>query len=536
MKTLLLVLAAFALCSCTRRETPVQIGLRTNTLHVGNVAEPRDLDPHVITSNYELAIVTALLEGLTITDPVDCHPIAGVAERWETSADGLTWTFHLRANSRWSNGGAVTAHDFVYAWQRALSPALGADYATMLYVLKNGEAFHRGEVKDFAAVGARAVDDHTLAVTLKTPTPYLPSLFAMPVFLPVHRPTIEKFGRIDQRATAWTRPGNHVGNGAFVLAEWTPNQRVRVAKSPTYWERERVRLAEAVFYPIENNMAEEAAFRAGQLHVTGPYVSVEKAAAYRRDPQKKTWLHEAPILRTKFFRLNCLQPPLNDVRVRRALSLAIDRPQLVRSVLQCDTPAFALTPPNCAGYTAGNSLTTDVAEARRLLAAAGFPEGRRFPKLDVRFYQQGDAGQPVAEVVQQMWRKNLGLEVELVSQEMRVVLDARKTGDYRILLGEWGGDYLDATTFLDLLLSAGGNNCTGWANPEYDRLLAQAANTLEPTRRHEILRTAEKLAMDEAPFVPLFYYPSRELRLPVVKGWHGNLLDLHPLKFVSLEK
>jgi oligopeptide transport system substrate-binding protein len=177
-----------------------------------------------------------------------------------------------------------------------------------------------------------------------------------------------------------------------------------------------------------------------------------------------------------------------------------------------------------------------VAEARRLLAAAGFPEGRGFPKLDVRFYQQGDAGQPVAEVVQQMWRKNLGIDVALVSQEMRVVLDARKTGDYTILLGEWGGDYLDPTTFLDLLLTGGGNNCTGWSNADYDRLLAQAANTLEPARRHEILRAAEKLAMDEAPFVPLFYYPSRELRLPQVQGWHGNLLELHPLKFVWLER
>lgn len=536
MKPLRVCLLALIACACSRRETPVEAGLRTQTLLVGNVAEPRDLDPHVITSNSELAIVTALLEGLTVSDPKDCQPIPGVAERWDASGDGLTWTFHLRAGARWSNGDAVTAHDFVYAWKRALSPAMAADYATLLYCLRNGEAFHRGTLKDFGEVGARARDDRTLVVTLKSPTPYLPSLLAMPVFLPVHRATIEKHGRADQRATAWTRPGNFVGNGAFVLGEWNPTRSVRVAKSPTYWDRDRVRLREVVFHPIENNAAEEAAFRAGQLHVTGPYISVEKAAAYRNDPQRKAWLHETPILRTKFLRLNCTRPPLNDVRVRRALSLAIDRAQLVRSVLQCDTPAFSLTPPNCGGYTADKALAFDAAEAQRLLAAAGFPNGRGFPKLELRFYPQGDAGQPVAEVVQQMWRKTLGLEVALVSQEMRVVLDARKSGDYHILLGEWGGDYLDPTTFLDLLLTGNPNNGTGWASADYDRLLAQAATTLEPARRHEILRAAEKLAMEQAPFVPLFYYPSRELRRPEVRGWHGNLLDLHPVRFVSLER
>jgi oligopeptide transport system substrate-binding protein len=530
-----LALILAGLCSCARRETPAQAATHTQTLLIGNYAEPRDLDPHVVTSNPEIAIVTSLLEGLTLTDPKDCHPIPGVAERWETAPDGLTWTFHLRANARWSNGNPVTARDFIYSWKRALSPAMAAEYATMLYCLKNGEAFHRGTVKDFSEVGARAPDDHTLVLTLKSPTPYLPSLVAMPVFLPVHQGTIEKFGRADQRATAWTKPGNYVGNGAFVLNEWSPNQRVRVTQSPTYWDREHVRLREAIFFPIDNTSSEEAAFRAGQLHVTSPYLPVDKAAAYRNDPQRKALLHEKPVLRTKFLRLNCRQPPLDDVRVRRALSLAIDRAQLVRSVLQCDTPAFALTPPDCAGYTAAETLKTDIAEAKRLLAAAGFPEGRGFPPLDIRFYQQGDSGQPVVEVVQQMWRKNLGIDVALASQEMRVVLDARKTGDYRILLAEWGGDYLDPTTFLDLLLSGSSNNGTGWASADYDGLLAQAANAQDPAQRHEILRKAETLMLNEAPFLPLFYYPSRELRHPAVRGWHSNLLDLHPVKFVWLE-
>ena len=412
---LLAIVALLLGGACSRRETPVQAGLRTQTLHVGNGAEPRDLDPHVVTSNFEFAIVNALLEGLTITDPADCQPRPGVAERWTTSADGLTWTFQLRKNAAWSNGDSVTSRDFHFAWQRVLSPVFAADYATMLHCLRQGAAYHRGELKDFSAVGVRAADDHTLVLTLERPTPYLPSLLAMPVFLPVHRATIERHGRADQRATAWTRPAHFVGNGAFRLAEWLPHQRVRVTKSPTYWDHDHVRLQEVVFHPIENSASEEAAFRAEQLHVTSSLITVDKAAAYRRDPRKAGWLHEKPILRTKFVRVNCLRPPLDDARVRRALSLAIDRPQLVRSVMQCDTPAFALTPPDCGGYTAGDFLTTDVAEARRLLAAAGFPEGRGFPKLELLFYPQGDSGQPVAEVMQQTWRKHLGIDVGPVS-------------------------------------------------------------------------------------------------------------------------
>jgi oligopeptide transport system substrate-binding protein len=247
-------------------------------------------------------------------------------------------------------------------------------------------------------------------------------------------------------------------------------------------------------------------------------------------------LHEAPTLQTAFLRLNCSRAPLNDVRVRRALSLAIDREQLARRVVQSEQPAFSFTPPNCAGYTAERSTRTDVAEARRLLAEAGFPEGRGFPVLEMPFYVYQGAEQPVVETIQEMWRANLGINVKLAKGEMKTVVSKRVTGDYFILNSNWMGDYLDPTTFLDLLRSGAGNNGTRWSNPEYDRLLDEAAKTLEPEKRFDILRRAEALMLAEAPVVPLFYQPLRSLRHASVKGWHDTLLDLHPLKFVSLEK
>lgn len=529
----LLGLAILAGAGCSRRAARVEAGIQTQTLHVNLGAEPRDFDPHTTSLPADGVVIRALLEGLVDTDPVDCRPRPAGANRWETSADGTTWTFHLRPDARWSNGDPVVAEDFVYAWRRVLSPALAAEYREQFFCLKNAAEFSSGKV-EFSAVGVRAADPHTLILTLRTPVPYLPTLLTQPAWFPVHRPTIEKFGRSDQRATAWTRPENFVGNGAFVLKEWRAGQVVRVAKSPTYWDRVRVRLKEAVFYPMENPAVGDAAFRAGQVHVTT--VPVDRVVTYKGDPRMAPLLHEGASLQTAFLRLNCARPPLDDVRVRRALSLAVDREQLAHRVAQCEQPAFSLTPPDCAGYTAERSATTDVAEARRLLTAAGFPDGRGFPTVEMVFYTFHGTEQPVVEALQQMWRTNLGINVALVKQEMKTAIAARRTGDFQILNSNWIGDYLDPTTFLDLLRSGASNNGTRWAKPEYDALLDEASRTLEPAARFALLRRAEALMLGESPIVPLFYQPMRSLRHPALTGWHDNLLDLHPLKDVSLER
>ena len=532
-----LLLALVLTAGCGRRETRVEAGIRTQTLHANAGAEPRDFDPHTTTLSADGMVIRALMEGLAELDPMDCRPIPGVASAWEASPDALAWTFTLRRDARWSNGDPVTAHDFVFAYRRMLSPALGAEYREQFSCLKNAEAFTAGTLTDFQAVGVRAADAHTLVLTLNHPVPYLPTLVTQFCWFPVHRATIEKFGTIDQRSTGWTRAENFVGNGAFVLKEWRPSRMVRVTKSTkseTYWDRDRVRLREVVFYPMENPSVGESAFRAGQLHTTN--APVERFAAYKNDPRLAPLQHESPSLATAFLRLNCARPPLDDVRVRRALSLAIDREQLARRVVQCELPAFSLTPPDCAGYTAERTMTTDVAEARRLLAAAGFPEGRGFPKIEMPFYVYYGTEQPVVEAIQQMWRANLGITVGLVKQEMKTVVAARTTGDFHLLNASWIGDYLDPTTFLDLLRAGASNNGSRWAKPEYDRLLDEAAKTMEPTKRFDLLRRAESMMLAEVPVIPLYHVPTRTLRHAAVKGWHDNLLDLHPLKFVRLEK
>ncbi len=522
-----------SLAGCGKREKTAAAGLRTQTLHLNGEAEPRDFDPQTTTHPADIDVIRGIMEGLTELDPVDCHPVPGVASSWAVSPDGLKWTFQLRANAKWSNGDPVTAQDFTFAYKRMLSPALGAEYRDQFSCLKNADDYAAGKIKDFAEVGARAVDAHTLVLELNYPVPYLPTLVTQVSWFPLHRATIEKYGRFDQRATAWTRPGNLIGNGAFTLVEWQASQHVRLVKSTTYWDRDNVKLNEVYFHPIENPAVGEAAFRAGQIHVTP--APLDKIAAYRADPAKAPLLHEAALLSTQFVRFNTRVAPLNDVRVRRALSLAIDRDQIAKRVVHCDLPAYSFTPPNCAGYTADATVKGDVAEARKLMAEAGFPEGKGFPKLEFLFYVQRGLERPVVEALQQMWRTTLGIEVSLVQQEMKTVLSARRLGTFQLLSSNWTGDYLDATTFLDIMRKDASNNATGWANPDYDRLLDEANRMIDPPARFALLKRAEALMLNEAPVTPLFFVPHRMLYGPEVKGYHVNLLDLHTLKFMSLE-
>ncbi len=526
------VLSVLTLAACSRHETGVEAGHRLGILQVGNRYEPRDLDPHIITAYADMNIVTALMEGLTSTDPRDGTPVPGVAEKWECSADGLTWTFHLRANARWSNGDPVTAADFLYGFRRVLSPALAAEYASFLFCLKEGEAFNTGKVADFGAVGCAAPNDHTVVLTLKTPTPYLPALVSMPAWYPVHRATIEKYGAIDARSTAWTRAGNYVGNGAFDLKEWRQNQVIRVKRSATYWDRENVRLEEVAFSPMET-LAEEAAFRSGQLHVTSPFLPTSRVVAWRSDPKRAPMLHESPMLSTDFLWVNCTKAPLDDERVRRALSLAIDRVALTRTVLQSNLAASSLTAPGAGDYRPNTDLKTDVAEARRLLAAAGYPGGKGLPALVCTFSIGTDSNRATVEVLQEMWRQALGITISLQQVEGKILQDMEQHRTYQLLFDGWIGDYPDPTTFLDLLETRNGNNHAGWSSPDYDRLLKDAA-TAPAAGRFPLLQKAETLLLEATPVIPLFYRPQRELRQPMVLGWYDNPLGRHPLKHVSL--
>jgi len=521
------------LAACTGGESNVAAGNRDGVLHYGNGTEPQGLDPHVVTGVPENHIVRALFEGLAVKNPYTLEPEPGVAERWEVSDDGLTVTFHINPEARWSNGDRVTAGDYVWSWQRALDPAMGNQYAYMLYPVVNAEAFATGKLEDFGQVGVRALNDLTLQVSLSAPTPYFIQLMDHYSTFAVHRPTIEKFGAATDRFTPWTRVENIVGNGAFVLVEWKLNRRIRVEKSPTYWDRDRVRLNAVVYYPTENVATEERMFRVGQLHYTQT-VPLDKVPVYRA--MENSPYVNAPYLGTYFYLLNTNEPPLDDLRVRRALSMAVDRERLVRSVLHdIYVPAYAITPPDTLGYFPPRVFGHDPAAARRLLAEAGYPDGAGWPGLELTYNTQ-EAHRKIAVALQQMWKDTLNIEVTLLNQEWKVYLDSVDEMNFQMARRGWIGDYVDPNNFLDLFLCAGGNNNTGFCDPQYDDMIQrQAPNAASREERFAIFHAAETRLMQQMPIIPIYTYTSSHLVHPSVKGMPSNLMDSLNLKYVWLD-
>ena len=526
------LLLVFTFPGCKPAETPIQRGDKTQTLELGNLTEPTDLDPHVITSTQDFNIVFTLLEGLTTPDPKDLHPTPGAAQSWDVSPDNTVYTFHLRPNARWSNGDPVTAQDFLYAYRRILTPALGSEYSYMLYVARNAEAYNTGKLTDFSQVGFAAPDPLTLRVTLTSPTPYFLSLVAHHSWFPLNQKAVEKFGKLTDRGTPWTRPGNYVGNGPFVLKKWLTNQVIGVEKSPTYWDAASVKLHAINFYPIESADTEERAFRAGQLHITATFPG-DKVDVYKREHPEQ--LHTDPYLGTYFYRLNVTKPPLNDPRVRRALAMTIDRQGIIDSITRTgQTPAYSLIPPGTAGYEPVAKIQDDIPGAQKLLADAGFPGGQGFPQLTIIF-NTNEAHKRIAEAVQAMWKKNLGITVSLQNEEAKVLENTTREGNYQIARYAWIGDYLDPNTFMTLMISDGGNNQTGWSNPEYDKLIALAANTADPATRMKVFQQAEGILVDQVPIIPFYFYTRANLQRTDVHGWYSNLLDIHNIKGVYLQ-
>jgi oligopeptide transport system substrate-binding protein len=530
-RTLGMLVAVCLTASCTQRQTAVERGNHDQVLHRGIGHDLADLDPHLATQASDYSVLSALLEGLVAEDPVDLHPVPGVAERWEISADGLTYTFFLRTTARWSNGDPVTAQDFVGSWRRMLTPALGADYANLLFVIQGAQAFHQG-LAGFDQVGVVALNPHLLRVTLEHPTPYFLSLLNHEAWFPVHLPSIAKFGATTDRSNAWARPDRFVGNGPFNLKAWHIGQEIIVEKSPTYWDNATVRLREIHFHAIDSLDVEERAFRAGQLHLTDA-LPPGKIEAYRRDSPEL--LRADPLLGTYFYRLNTSRPGLSDPRVRRALGMAVDRSAIVENILKGgQLPAAGFTPPGIDGYIPPATLRTDFAGARKLLTDAGYPGGKGLPAFDLLF-NNSENHRLVAEAVQEMWRRELGVEVRLSNQELKSTLEARRAGNFQILRSVWTGDFIDPASFLDIWRSDSGNNYTGWKNTDYDSLLFAAERETNGPTRQSLFQKAETLLLEGAPLIPIYHYTHVFLIQPSVRGWHSTLLDHHPYKFVWLE-
>jgi oligopeptide transport system substrate-binding protein len=544
--TLALGLAfTFAAAGCRPRETAVEAARATQTLHLGNGAEPGDLDPHLATAYTEFNILLALGEGLTAIDEETGKPVPAAAASWDVSADGLRHTFRLRPDARWSDGSPVVAADFLFSYERILRPGLGSEYAYMLFPVRGAEAFNSGKSADFTSVGFYAPDARTLVVELAAPTPYFLGLVAHQAWFPVHPPTILKHGRIDQRGTAWTRPENFVGNGAYRLSVWAPNDRLEVVRHPHHHSVSdpgydpATSLQRVVFYPTDNIPADEAAYRAGQRHATYDLLP-DRIATYRA--QSPSPLRVDPLLETLYLRFNTTRKPLDDARVRRALALALalDREAIATSVLQGSRlPAHHFVPPGTGGtggYVSTARQPHDPASARALFAEAGFPGGKGFPRLEV-LMNTDDLNTRVLSAVQAMWKRELGVDVALVSQDFRVYLDAMKGLRYDIARARWIGDYDDPNTYLDMYLTDGGNNQTGWSSSDYDRLIARAATSNEgPAARFALLQQAEALLLDQAPVAPLCFGARVHLVHPDVVGWRPSILGVRRYQTLRISR
>lgn len=529
----LLIISSLTLSGCSKepQKTAVELGNEAGILHFGNGTEPADVDPHITTGMPEYRIQMAIMEGLVSKDPKTLKIIPATAESWTISEDNTVYTFKIRENAKWSDGDPITAEDFVYSFKRALMPALGNQYAYSVFVIKNAEAFYKGEITDFSEVGVTAIDEKTLKFELNAPIPYFLKLLDHHSMYPVQPKTIEAFGKIDERGTQWTRAGNFVGNGPYTIKEWTPNKVFIVEKNPHYWDADMVTINEIYFYPTELAAPEERMFRAGQLHFTNE-VPLEKFGSYKEEQPEL--LHTGAYYGTYFYRINTQVEHLKDIRVRQALAMAIDRTAITERVTKAgEVPAYSLTPPDEFGYQPKAALEYNPEKARQLLAEAGYPNGEGFPAIEL-IYNTLESHKKIALTVQQMWKTELGIDITLQNMEWKVYLDAERTGNFTVSRAAWIGDYLDPNTFLDMFVTNGGNNKTGWSNARFDELIALAGSTGDQAQRFEYFQEAEQILIDEMPIIPIYTYSYKNLKHPSLQGIHGNVMDFKPYKYMRL--
>ncbi|MEX2608253.1 MAG: peptide ABC transporter substrate-binding protein [Kiritimatiellia bacterium] len=528
MRRFLLLCLLFLLPSCGPREPRVRAvdaAMEQGLLIRGNGAEPESLDPHLATSVSAGNVLLNLFEGLTRLNAETLQPEPGMAESWTVSEDGRTVEFSLR-EAYWSDGEPVTSSDFVFAFRRLLNPALGAGYAFMLYPVLNAEAVAKGE-RPLDELGVEAFGDRELRLRLGKPAPHLLALLAHWTAFPLPEHVLRKHENEDNRGGEWTRREHLVGNGAFTLAEWRSEELIRLRKNPRYWQADEVMLDAAEFRPVSDPGSEERAFRGGELHVT--YTLPRHRLAHYRE-QNPGVLRVDTYLESVGYVVNLSTPALRDVRVREALSLALDRRAITEQVLYgVREPAFHFVPPGTGDYRTRGRLEENPDAARRLLAEAGYPGGEGFPEITF-IYPGGQDSQRVAEVIQQQWQTRLGIRIRIDNLERQSHFSRRRERDFDLCFLGWVGDYVDPLTFLGLWESSAGNNFAGWNQPDYDALLQRAANAGE--RRMEVLAEAEALLLEELPILPLYFGATQYLKDPRVEGWHENVLDWHPLRAV----
>jgi len=485
-----------------------------------NGGEPQSLDPAIITGQLDGRVCLALFEGLT-TRNAKGDIIPGMAESWERAPDGLTYTFHLRPDIKWSNGDPVTADDFLNSWERVLNPSTGSEYAYQLYYLVNGEAYGTGKITDFSQVGVKAPDARTLVVSLSHPTAYFLELTSLQTLCPVHMATVKKYG------DEWTKPDHIVSNGPYILKEWRLNDYILVEANPNYYKPVPIHRIKAL--PTSNPMS---CFNLFYSHKTDLILDTRSIPAMLvQDIKKEPYFHANPFGATAFIRFNVKRKPFDDVRVRKALALALNKGDIVNKITRAgESVANTLVPPGNAGYTSPTGLTYNPDEARRLLAEAGYPNGEGFPDVNILYATRGSGPGDVATEMQALWRKELGItSIHLRGQEWKVYLNTQQLVDFDLCLSAWIGDYNDPQTFIDMFVTDGGNNLTGWSDPQYDQMLQTSENTADPAQRMQILQNMEKILVeDQVPIVPVYFFVGMSLYYPdKLGGFEPNFVDDH---------
>ncbi len=511
---------------------PAGAAVAEEALHRGNGAEVQTLDPHRAEGVPASNILRDLYEGLVIEAP-NGRLIPGTADRWKIDESGTRYRFHIRESARWSNGDAVTADDFVYSLRRSVDPATGSQYAQILAPILNAEAIIAGRLPP-RELGVKALDDRTLEIDLKAPTPYFLGLLTHSTTYPVYRPNVERYGE------RFSRPGKLVSNGAYRLAEWVVQSHVKLVRNEHYWNDAATRIDTVYYHPIEDSSTELKRYRAGEIDITEA-IPLQQFRWIRHHLGDQ--LRVAPYLGTYYYGFNLTRPPFKDnLKLRRALSLAVNRDILVEKITAMgEKPLYSWVPDGIPGYRPAEPdyahwpQSKRLQEARRLYAEAGYSRSRPLT-VELR-YNTSENHKKVAIAIAAMWKQALGVKVRLVNEEWKVFLQNRKQKRLtQLFRAGWIGDYNDPYTFLEILHSRHGLNDEGYRNPRYDALLDRAAREADADKRFALLREAEALALADQPVIPLFGYVSKHLVNPRVGGWVDNVLDHHYSKDLYFRK
>lgn len=494
----------------------------------GNSADPETLDPHKTSTVYEAHILRDIFEGLVMQDAT-ADLIPGAAESWTVSDDGAVYTFKLRADGKWSNGDPVVADDFVYAFRRLENPETAAEYASMLYVVKNGEAVNKGEMKP-EEIGVRAVDARTLEVTLKAPTPYFLEMLTHQATYPVHKASLEKFG------ADWLKPGNLVSNGAFTLAEFVPNDHIRLLKNPQFHAAAEVKLDAVNYIPTEDRSTAIKRFEAGELD-SNDDMPTEQLADLRAKFGDQVRI--GPFLGTYYYAVKTDAEPWKEPKLRRAISMAIDRDFLAEKVWSNSMiPAYGMVPPGIEGYTSASADYAGMDQidredaATKILAELGYGPDKPL-KMEIRFNTSENHKNTAVAIQEQL--KPLGIEVTLLNTDTKTHYGfLEQKGDYDMARAAWIADYKDPESFLGISRKASGNNYSRFDNARYEELMDKAAAAGgDPAARFKLLGEAETVLVEELGNIPLLFYSYHDLVSPKLKGFEDNVMDVHPSRFVS---